>query len=152
MKNYIKALLMGILFIPAAAVSGEATEAYAGGVTVTSKALAAEMSSYVSTDMKAKGGWFIIFDAESKAFVRLKPSKLDKGAHIHRLGETQFLSWGEFKDDNGLPYMLDFYFDLNNGRLEMSSELSIYSVGGKKRYDWDESGPIMKKKSAKNEP
>ncbi len=145
----IRILSLALLLSLPALSRAEATEAYAGGVTITSKALAAELASYIEADLAAKGGWLIIQDPVKKKLVKLKPSKLDSGAHIHRLGELEFLSWGEFKAENGDEYMIDFYFNVVEGRLKMSVPLTIYSVNKKKRYDWDESGEIMKKLDVK---
>lgn len=143
MKKILIAVLAALM--PLGLHAAELTEVEVSGVRVTSKALAAELKAYISSDVKAKGGWFIIQDEAEKSLVKLKPLKLDDGAHIHRLGEIQFLSWGEFKDPEGIPYMIDFYFDLKDGRLVMSAPLTIYKKGKEKRYGWDESGPLMKK-------
>jgi hypothetical protein len=140
-------LTAGLALLSTAVQAGEAVEAHAGGLTVTSKGLAAELGTYVKAEMAAKGGWLLIED--EGALVKLKPVKLDEGKHIHRISEKRFLSWGEFKSDKGDTYFVDFYFDVVEGKLAMSDQLTIYEKNKVKRYDWDESGPMMKKLEVK---
>lgn len=145
----MKTSMMGAalaLAMTAGGLRAETVDAYVDGVTVTSKALAAALADYVAAESTVKGGVLLVEDAELKSVLWLKPESLDKGAHIHRVAEKLFLSWGKFKDADGNLYFLDFYFaPADDGRLKPAAPLTIYSRNEVKRYDWDESGAIMKK-------
>jgi hypothetical protein len=138
-----------MLLYSSSAQAAEKTEVYVAKqkVTVTAQALSEALKAYIQAETVAKGGYILIEDPLDGTLVKLKPVKLDDGSHIHCLGEDRFLSWGEFKGVKGEIYLLDFYFDLKGGSLKMSAPLSIYSKDKVKRYDWDESGRFMKKKS-----
>jgi hypothetical protein len=122
-------------------------QAVVDGVTLTAKALAAELKAYVERELTVKGA-FLIQDPERGGPVALQPAALDDGSHIHRLGLRSFLSWGEFKAANGDLYLLDFYLDWDGKAWRFSAPLSIYSLNKVKRYAWDEGAIYMKKKPA----
>lgn len=142
---FLGAALMGLAVMAGAA---ERTMARVGGVTVTSKSLAQALGDYVSADLLAKGGSFIIEDPTTKSLVKLRPTNLDDGAHLHQLAKDRFLSWGEFVAENGDAYLLDFYFEWKKGRWALNAPLSIYSKNKVKRYDWDEKGAYLKRLEA----
>jgi hypothetical protein len=128
--------------------SATVTEAKVGGVTVTSKSLAQALTSHVQQDVIIKGGFFIIEDDKTHELVKLKADKLDDGNHLHQLGKNSFLSWGEFSSAAGDHYLLDFYFEWHDGHWRANGPLSIYSKNKVKRYDWDETGPMLKRVAA----
>jgi hypothetical protein len=117
------------------------------------KALALSLSrafaEWFEHDRAAKGGRFLIYDAEERAVLDLETVALDDGDHLHRLDDGRFLSWGEFKDGAGHAYMLDFYFRRSGELFVFDHEITIFSRNKVKRYGWDETGPAMKKVPAK---
>lgn len=143
MKTWIF-LALGLM--SAACLAAGKDRVLVGGVTVTAQSLAAHMAAYVSAEQALKGGSIYVLDAQLQKVVALKPVKLDDGSHIHWLGGIDFLSWGEFKDAEGHAYFLDFYMQWKDGGLRFSGPITIYSRDKVKRYAWDESGEVMKRK------
>jgi hypothetical protein len=81
-KTFLLAALLGLTLTAGAA---ERTTAVVDGVTVTSKSLAQALGDYVEADRLAKGGSFIIEDPVTRTLVKLKPTKLDDGAHLQNV-------------------------------------------------------------------
>ena len=130
-------------------MSGAPLAAQAQAPVTDDKALAVSLSralgSWMERDRAAKGGKFLLYDAEARAVLDLEAIKLDDGDHLHRLADGRFLSWGEFRDAAGRVYMIDFYFKRTADQFLFDDEITIFSRDGVKRYGWDETGPAMKK-------
>lgn len=111
--------------------------------------LALELSlafeSWLERDRATRGGRFLLYDPDARQVLDLTSSKLDDGDHLHRLADGRFLSWGEFVDTAGHKYLIDFYFRRTGDLFVFDDEITIFSRDGVKRYEWDESGPTMKK-------
>lgn len=130
-----------------AAVAQEAPpkkEGKSGGAAVSKEAVGSAVKDWVAKDSKLKGGFFMVWDAETKKPLVLTLEKV----HDEKLCTLEDSAWftcAEFKDADGGSYCLDIVLRGENPKNLAASEVSVHKADGKERYQWKEDGGTFKR-------
>ncbi len=98
--------------------------------------LTAGITDYVKQDAKLKGGYFLVYDAKTKAPLALTLVKVHKD-RLSKIAEGLYFACSDFKDTNGRLYDLDFFMKQTASGLQVT-EITIHKEAGKPRYNWVE--------------
>lgn len=115
-------------------------EAFKVDIATISKAI----SEYVTTDTKLKGGFFLVYDAESKSPLQLTLTKVHE-ERLAQVGENLFFACSDFSSSDGKSFDLDFFMKNENDKLVVT-EVMIHKQDGKARYSWFEEDGVWKRK------
>ncbi|MBI5868442.1 MAG: hypothetical protein HZB43_09170 [candidate division Zixibacteria bacterium] len=110
---------------------------------ITMAALSQAIQDYVAKDSKLKGGYFLVFDSESKRVLQLKLAKVHE-EKLASLGGGVYFACADFNSADTTLYDLDIFMKASGKRLE-TTEVAVHKVNGNPRYNWKEEGGIWKK-------
>ncbi len=110
---------------------------------ITMAALSQAIQDYVAKDAKLKGGYFLVFDSESKKVLQLKLSKVHEDK-LASLGGGVYFACADFNSTDTTVYDLDIFMKSNGRHLE-TTEVAVHKVNGNPRYNWKEEDGIWKK-------
>ena len=113
---------------------------------ITKEALAEAITSFVSADSELKGGYFMVYDAVSKAPLLLTLTKVHEDK-LALLSESLCFVCADFKEAGGKMYDLDFFVNTDGGDLVVS-EVMVHKQDGKPRYTWNEENGVWKRKKS----
>ena len=106
--------------------------------------IAAAINEYVSSDTKLKGGFFFVYDAESKSPLQLTLTKVHE-ERLAQVGENLFFACSDFDASDGKSFDIDFFMMSENDQLVVT-EVMIHKEDGKARYSWYEEDGVWKRK------
>lgn len=115
---------------------------------VDKEVMAATIKAYVADDAKLKGGYFLIFDAESKKPLALSLTKVHQ-ERLAKVGENLYFACSDFDEAGGQEFDLDFFMEEVDGKLVVTQVL-IHKQDGAPRYTWFEDNGLWKTKSTTN--
>jgi len=116
------------------------TEAFKVNIATMAKAI----NDYVDTDSKLKGGFFLVYDSESKSALQLTLTKVHE-ERLAQVGENLYFACSDFDDVSGKSFDLDFFMKKENDQLVVT-EVMIHKQDGKARYSWVEKDGVWKRK------
>lgn len=120
------------------------TEAAKG--TLSLDDLAAAIQSYVESDSKLKGGYFLVYDGAAKKPLALELVKVHRD-RLSKVGDQAYFACADFQTlDGAKPYDLDIFMKGPDKGHLVATQVLIHKEGGKERYTWYEEGGIWKRK------
>jgi hypothetical protein len=105
--------------------------------------LADAIASYIETDSKLKGGYFLVYDAEEKKPLLLQLDKVHK-ERLASLGNGVYFACTDMKSSAGIVYDLDFFMVRSERGIE-TTQVAIHKKAGKPRYGWMEENGVWRK-------
>jgi hypothetical protein len=102
--------------------------------------LAQAIQGYVAEDVRAKGGYFLVFDPITKQPLALTLDRVHE-ERLSGLGGGVYFACADFTSLDGKVYDVDVFMKEGKAGLE-PTEVHVHKVDGKPRYTWREAGGI----------
>jgi hypothetical protein len=119
-------------------------EGKSGASAVSKEAVGSAIKDWVAKDSKLKGGFFMVWDAETKKPLVLTLEKVHADK-LCSLEDNAWFSCAEFKDAEGGSCCLDIVLRGENPKNLAASEVTVHKADGKERYQWKEDGGSWKR-------
>lgn len=114
-----------------------ATQAARPATTIAD--VAAAVRKYVDHDTASKGGYFLVYDTETKEPLALTLDKIHDD-RLTPMGNGVHFVCADFKATNGHTYDVDFFTKDTAKGLELTDVVTVHKVDGKARYQWQQQG------------
>ena len=111
---------------------------------VTIQAVGKSVAEFIASDVKLKGGKFLVFDKAANESLQLDLVKI----HMDRLtgiGNDTYFACADFQASNGKVYDLDIFMVGKSADELGVTEIIIHKEEGVQRYGWQEKEGIWVK-------
>ncbi len=115
------------------------------GPALTMDAFAKAADAYIKRDSELKGGYFLVYDPDTKRPLALTLDKVHRDK-LSQTGDQEYFACADFKAADGTMYDLDIFMTGTKEADLKATDIAIHKVNGKPRYTWYEDGGIWKKK------
>lgn len=106
--------------------------------------MAKAITDYIQEDARLKGGYFFVYDPDSKSPLQLTLDKVHK-ARLSQISDDTYFACSDFKEKSGKMFDLDFFMTIEDDKLVVT-EVMIHKEDGKPRYVWNENDGIWSRK------
>ncbi|MBI2118487.1 MAG: hypothetical protein HYT97_02540 [Elusimicrobia bacterium] len=113
--------------------------------SISMEDLAKSIEGYVAKDAALKGGYFLVYDPESKSTLQLTLDHVHK-ERLSKVSSDVYFACADFKTPEGKIYDMDVFMKGNKTDSLEVTEVSVHKEDGKARYSWFEENGIWKKK------
>ena len=142
--NYFAIICYSILFVTLPFMGEHPEHPSKKTASVTAQAVGKAVAEFITSDVKLKGGKFLVFDGAANESLQLDLVKI----HMDRLtgiGNDTYFACADFQASNGKVYDLDiFMFGKSADELGVT-EIIVHKEEGAQRYGWQEKEGIWVK-------
>ncbi|MBI2265284.1 MAG: hypothetical protein HYU64_08950 [Armatimonadetes bacterium] len=140
-----RTLVAAIAFLCVLLTQGWAVKADKGKAQLTTADISKAITGFIKDDVKQRGGYFLIFDQETKKPLALSLTKV----HEDRLAvvdKNLYFACVDMKTPEGKLYDVDFFLKRKPNAGLQVSEMTVHKEDGKARYSWVEEKGVWKRK------